>query len=205
MSELIVLFEFLIIVYLSIVLIYIHFNHVSAQEAFKIVGEKTLEYLNKLFIQENEPAPYMIDKGCLNNLLYTVCEFSILDEDYTIWNIGSYSKYNLPSVSIELCPKNGERDFNIIIKKIIKKKKKHFIEHGIRNFRIRVIFKQIDKDTYYVYILYATTNKDIKNFERLLLEYRESQKQQALNAKKPIIDPKLENELSKMEENDGEI
>lgn len=208
MSEVISLLEFLIIVYLSIVLIYIHFKHVSTQEAFEVVGRKTLEYLNKFFNQWNEPAepvPFRIDEGCLNDLLYAVCEFSMIEKDYTIWKMGGYSKYNLPSICIELSPKNGEKDFPALSKNLINIIDKHLIEYGIERCERRVLFKKINDSTYNVYIVYAITDNDIENFTALLLAYRKYQKWRALNAKKPIIDPKLENELSKMEENDGEI
>ena len=55
-----------------------------------------------------------------------------------------------------------------------------------------------------IHIVYSVTEQDIKKFDCLLLQVNEHKRRQALQVKKPVIDPKLEQALSKMDDREDE-
>lgn len=202
------------ILYLLIIIGFIHFKGLSSTEAFKTVNGAIKAFFHQLYNifyrvytllhEEDNSAPFIVNGELLKELIDAVCDISILDADLTRRQVGTYSKCHLPCIYIEFCPRSDSKDANALLKKLQNIMLKHFTENGIRNHRLRIFLKKLDNDTYSIHIVYSVTEQDIKKFDCLLLQVKAYKRRQALQVKKPVIDPKLEQALSKMDDRGDE-
>jgi hypothetical protein len=191
-----------VIIYSFCVLIYQYTIGVTRQEAINVVRNKFKKILKSIF-DVSEPEPEIeprLPQYFIYDLICSISNHNMLPNSATEFRIYTNSVNQLEETAIQLIPKN-QSDFPIIEQILRARLLVFFAQNGYANPIIYIQFKRISDAPYYaICINHATTKKSISTIRTMINENKKLQIKQAISNQKPIVDKRLEMELSKIQE-----